>query len=69
MVNRYRPKAGMASASNGDYVEFTAYGELAAQYQSLFETACTYVDQMARGEITAEQAKAALLVIRRFAGQ
>ena len=68
MVNRYQPKAGMSSVSNGDYVEFTAYGELAEQYQSLFETAGSYVDQVARGEITADQAKAAFLVIKRFAG-
>jgi len=68
MVNRYQPKVGMASAGNGDYVEFTAYVELVERYQSLFETASSYVDQVARGEITADQAKAALSVIRRFAG-
>jgi hypothetical protein len=39
-----------------------------AQYQSLYETARSYVEQVARGEITADQAKAGLLAVRRLGG-
>lgn len=68
MVNRFQPRGGMVSASNGEYVEFMVYDELLAQYQSLYETARSYVEQVARGEITADQAKAGLLAVRRLAG-
>lgn len=59
----------MVSADRGDYVESVAYDELLAQYQSLYDTAVAYMDMVDCGEMTVDQAKAALLAVRRLGGQ
>jgi hypothetical protein len=68
MVNRYKPQGRMVEAKDGEFVEFAAFDDLQARYLNVFEAASTYVDLVASGEITAEQAKLALLAIRRLEG-
>jgi hypothetical protein len=58
----------MVDSDNGQYVEFKAYEDLLARYLSLFDTAGSYVDQVARVDMTLDEAKRAILVVRRLEG-
>jgi hypothetical protein len=66
MVARYKQQGRIVEASDGEFVDFAAYDDLQARYVNVFTAAATYVDLVASGEITAEQAKLALVAIRRL---
>lgn len=68
MVTRYQPHAGVFSVPHGEYVDFNSYEEIVMKYLNIFEVAGSYLDQVALGEISADQAKIALLAIRRLEG-
>lgn len=65
MVTRFLPSRGMEEAPNGDYVEYSSFEQLKAEYASSIDLVLILLGEIEAGERSAaEAARAVRMVVR-----